>query len=129
VSPMQLTSSRSLVVLRLSSALATLFTLVQALLVILTATKVAKLIEVHGMVGYLSLLAMITATIAAYVWFRKGGNKGLVMHAGGVAVLMLVQIGLGEAKLAAVHIALGILIVLGAGALATLAYRKPGGAV
>jgi hypothetical protein len=126
---MELTSSRSLVVLRLSSALATLLTLIQALLVILTATKVAKLIEVHGMVGYLSLLAMITATIAAYVWFRKGGNKSLVMHAGGVAVLMLVQIGLGEAKVAPVHIALGILIVLGAAALATLAYRKPGGAV
>lgn len=126
---MELNSSRSLVVLRLSSALATLFTLIQAVLVILTATKVAKLIGVHGMVGYLSLLAMITATIAAYVWFRKGGSKGLVMHAGGVAVLMLVQIGFGEAKVAPVHIALGILIVLGAGALAMLAYRKPGGAV
>ena len=126
---MELNSSRSLVVLRLSSALAALFTLIQAVLVILTATKVAKLIGVHGMVGYLSLLAMITATIAAYVWFRKGGSKGLVMHAGGVAVLMLVQIGLGEAKVAPVHVALGILIVLGAIALATLAYRKPGGAV
>jgi hypothetical protein len=81
------------------------------------------------MVGYLSLLSMITATIAANVWFRKGGSKGLVMHAGGVAVLMLVQIGLGQAKVAPVHVALGILIVLGAIALATLAYRKPGGAV
>jgi hypothetical protein len=129
VSPMELTSSRSLIVLRLSSALAALLTLIQAVLVILTAAKVAKLIGAHGGVGYLSLLATITATIAAYVWFRKGGSKGLVMHAGGVAVLMLVQIGLGEAKVAPVHIALGILIVLGVGALAMLAYRKPGGAV
>jgi len=129
VSPMELTSSRSLIVLRLSSALAAVFTLIQAVLVILTAAKVAKLIAVHGGVGYLSLLAMITATIAAYVWFRKGGSKGLVMHAGGVALLMIVQIGLGEAKVAPVHIALGILIVLGAAALAALAYRKPGGAV
>ena len=126
---MELTSSRSLVVLRLSSALAAVFTLIQAVLVILTAAKVAKLIAVHGMVGYLSVLSMITATIAAYVWFRKGGSKGLVMHAGGVAVLMLVQIGLGQAKVAPVHVALGILIVLGAVALATLTYRKPGGAV
>ncbi len=125
---MQLTSSRSLVVLRLSSALATLLTLIQALLVILTVTKVAKLIAVHGMVGYLSLLSMIVATVAAFVWFRRGGNKGLMMHAGGVAVLMLVQIGLGEAKVVWVHVVLGILIVLGTGALAMLAYRKPGGA-
>ena len=94
---MELNSSRSLIVLRLSSALAALFTLIQArVLVILTATKVVKLIGVHGMVGYLSLLAMITATIAAFIWFRKGGSKGLVMHAGGVAVLMLVQIMLRE---------------------------------
>ena len=126
---MDLNSSRSLIVLRLSSALSALFTVIQAILIIIRVATGATLIEVHGMVGYLSLLSMITATIAAYVWFRKGGSKGLVMHAGGVAVLMLVQIGLGQAKVAPVHVALGILIVLGAGALATLAYRKPGGAV
>ena len=126
---MELNSSRSLIVLRLSSALSALFTVIQAILIIIRMATGATLIEVHGMVGYLSLLSMITATIAAYVWFRKGGSKGLVMHAGGVAVLMLVQIGLGEAKVAPVHVALGILIVLGAIALATLAYRKPGGAV
>jgi hypothetical protein len=126
---MELTSSRSLIVLRLSSALAALFTVIQAILIIIRVATGATLIGVHGMVGYLSLLSTITATIAAYVWFRKGGSKGLVMHAGGVAVLMLVQIGLGQAKVAPVHVALGILIVLGAIALATLAYRKPGGAV
>ncbi len=126
---MELKSSRSLVALRLSSALATLFTLIQAVIVIVAATAHLKLYGVHGMVGYLSLISMIAATIAAYVWFRKGGSKGLLMHAGGVAVLMIVQIGLGEAKVVPVHIALGILIVLGAGALAMLAYRKPGGAV
>jgi hypothetical protein len=125
---MELTSSRSLIVLRLSSALAALFTVIQAILIIIRVATGATLIGVHGMVGYLSLLSTITATIAAYVWFRKGGSKGLVMHAGGVAVLMLVQIGLGQAKVAPVHVALGILIVLGAIALATLAYRKPGGA-
>ena len=129
MSRMELTSSRSLIVLRLSSALAALFTVIQAILIIIRVATGATLIGVHGMVGYLSLLSMITATIAAYVWFRKGGSKGLVMHAGGVAVLMIVQIGLGEAKVAPVHIALGIVIVLGAVALATLAYRKPGGAV
>jgi len=126
---MELKSSRSLIVLRLSSALAAVFTLIQAVLVILTATNVAKLIGVHGMVGYLSLLSTITATIAAFIWFRKGGSKGLVMHAGGIVVLMLVQIMLGELKVVWVHVGLGILIVLGAIALATVAYRKPGGAV
>lgn len=126
---MELKSSRSLIVLRLSSALAAVSTLIQAVLVILTATKVAKLIEVHGMVGYLSLIATITATIAAFIWFRKGGSKNLVMHAGGIVGLMLVQIMLGELKVVWVHVGLGILIVLGAIALATLAYRKPGGAV
>ncbi|HET7725673.1 MAG TPA: hypothetical protein VFK68_13625, partial [Propionibacteriaceae bacterium] len=78
--------------------------------------------------GYVSLLATIAATVAAYVWFRKGGSRGLLMHAGGIAVLMVLQIVLGEIKAVWFHVGLGVVIVVGAIALATLAYRKPGGA-
>ena len=89
MSPMELTSSRSLIVLRLSSALAALLTLIQAVLVILTAAKVAKLIAVHGGVGYLSLLAMITATIAASLNAKLSflGQVFRFNPAGDVAVL------------------------------------------
>jgi FtsH-binding integral membrane protein len=125
---MELSSSRSLMVLRLSSAAAAALTLVQVVLVLLTVAKMGSLIEVHGIVGYLSLLATVIATVAAYVWFRKGGSRGLLMHAGGIVVLMVVQIGLGEMKAVWFHVGLGVLIVVGAIALATLAYRKPGGA-
>ncbi|MBI4898901.1 MAG: hypothetical protein HY829_00280 [Actinobacteria bacterium] len=125
---MELSWSRSLMVLRLSSAAAAALTLVQVVLVLLTVAKVGSLIEVHGAVGYLSLLATLTATVAAYVWFRQGGSRGLLMHAGGIVVLMLVQIALGELKAVWFHVGLGVLIVVGAIALATLAYRKPGGA-
>jgi hypothetical protein len=125
---MELSSSRSLMVLRLSSAAAAALTLVQVVLVLLTVAKMGSLIEVHGIVGYLSLLATVIATVAAYVWFRKGGSRGLLMHAGGIVVLMVVQIGLGEMKAVWFHVGLGVLIVVGAVALATLAYRKPGGA-
>ncbi len=126
---MQLSWSRSLVVLRLASAAAALLTLVQVVLVLLTMAKVGSLIPLHGAVGYVSLLATLTATVAAYVWFRKGGSRGLLMHAGGLAVLMVVQIVLGDLKAVWVHVGLGVVIVVGAVALATLAYRKPGGAV
>jgi hypothetical protein len=125
---MELSSSRSLMVLRLSSAAAAALTLVQVVLVLLTVAKMGSLIEVHGIVGYLSLLATVIATVAAYVWFRKGGSRGLLMHAGGIVVLMVAQIGLGEMKAVWFHVGLGVLIVVGAIALATLAYRKPGGA-
>lgn len=125
---MELSSSPSLLVLRLASAVAALSTLVQVVLVLLTVTNVGKLIEAHGVVGYVSLLATIVATVAAYVWFRKGGSRGLLMHAGGIAVLMVLQIVLGEIKAVWFHVGLGVVIVVGAIALATLAYRKPGGA-
>ncbi|HET7723583.1 MAG TPA: hypothetical protein VFK68_03015 [Propionibacteriaceae bacterium] len=125
---MELSSSPSLLVLRLASAVAALSTLVQVVLVLLTVANVGKLIEAHGVVGYVSLLATIVATVAAYVWFRKGGSRGLLMHAGGIAVLMVLQIVLGEIKAVWFHVGLGVVIVVGAIALATLAYRKPGGA-
>ncbi|HSN12957.1 MAG TPA: hypothetical protein VLS51_12705 [Propionibacteriaceae bacterium] len=125
---MELSSSRSLLVLRLASALAALSTLVQVVLVLLTVAGVGKLIGAHGGVGYVSLLATVVATVAAYVWFRKGGSRGLLMHAGGIAVLMVLQIVLGELKAVWFHVGLGVVIVVGAIALATLAYRKPGGA-
>ena len=124
---MELSSSRSLLVLRLASAVAALSTLVQVVLVLLTVGGVGKLIGAHGGMGYVSLLATVVATVAAYLWSRKGGNRGLLMHAGGIAVLMVVQIGLGELKAVWFHVGLGVLIVVGAVALAVLAYRKPGG--
>ena len=126
---MELSSSRSLVWLRLASAVAALLVLIQAVLATLSLSKVAKLIGVHGVVGYGSLLLTIVAAVAAYLWYRRGGSRGLLMHAAGMAVIMVVQIGLGEVKaLKWEHVGLGVLILAGSIALAVLAYRKPGGA-
>ena len=80
----------------------------------------------HGNVGNATLVVALVAAVAAFLWSRASGNKGLFMHAAGMAVLALVQIALGEMSLAGVHMAVGVLFLVGAVALATLSFRKPG---
>ncbi|SOC51579.1 hypothetical protein [Ornithinimicrobium cerasi] len=80
----------------------------------------------HGTIGNVTFVVALVAAVAAFLWSRASGNKGLLMHAAGMAVLALVQIGLGEMSLAGVHMAVGVLFLVGAVALATLAIRKPG---
>lgn len=126
---MAASTSRSLVVLRLAAALSAALSLVQAVLAFLSLGHVARLIAPHGLLGDINLLVMIVAAVASVVWFRKGGSKGLVMHAFGMVVIFLVQIGLGEAEVKVAHIVLGVLAVAGSIALAVLATRKSGGAV
>jgi hypothetical protein len=134
---MAATTSRSLLVLRLTAALSSLIGLVQAglgfsgLPQILAAPDDdqagAAFINPHGILGYTNLLVMIVAAVASYFWFRKGGSRGLLMHAAGMAVLMIIQVGLGQGGV--LWVVLGVLIVLGSIALAVLAYRKSGGTV
>jgi hypothetical protein len=134
---MPATTSRSLVVLRLAAALSSLIGLVQAglgfsgLPLILAAPHDkeagAAFIDPHGILAYSNLLVMIVAAVAALIWYRKGGSKGLMMHAFGMVVIFVAQVGLGSAGVLWVHVVLGVLAVLGSIALAVLAYRKPGG--
>jgi hypothetical protein len=134
---MAATTSRSLLVLRLAAALSSLIGLVQAglgfsgLSAILAAPHDdeagAAFIDPHGILGYTNLLVMIVAAIASYVWYRKGGSRGLLMHAAGMVVIFVIQIGLGAGGVLWVHVVLGVLAVLGSIALAVLAYRKSGG--
>lgn len=134
---MAATTSRSLLVLRLAAALSSLIGLAQAglgfsgLPLILAAPNDdqagSAFINPHGILGYTNFLVMVVAAIAALVWFRKGGSRGLMMHAFGMVVIFLVQIGLGQGGVIWVHVVVGVLAVLGSIALAVLAYRKSGG--
>lgn len=134
---MAATTSRSLVVLRLAAALSSLIGVVQAGLGFSGLSRIlaapgnneagSAFIDPHGILGYTNLLVMIVAAVASLAWFRKGGSRGLMMHAFGMVVIFLVQIGLGQGKVLWVHVVVGVLAVLGSIALAVLAYRKSGG--
>ena len=134
---MAATTSRSLVVLRLAAALSSLIGLAQAVLGFTGLSSIlaapgddkagAAFIDPHGMLGYTNVLVMVVAAIAALLWYRKGGSRGLMMHAFGMVVIFLVQVGLGQGKVLWVHVVLGVIAVLGSIALAVLAYRKSGG--
>lgn len=134
---MAATTSRSLLVLRLAAALSSLIGLVQAVLGFTGLSSIlaapgdeeagAAFIDPHGILGYTNLLVIIVAAIASLFWYRKGGSRGLLMHAVGMVVILLVQVGLGQGKVLWVHVVVGVLAVLGSIALAVLAYRKSGG--
>lgn len=83
----------------------------------------------HMVVGLLTLIAAVVATIAAFINKSRGGNPGLAFHVLGTTVLILVQYGLGEmmssSALVIVHMVLGLVILLSAIGMATLAFRKP----
>ncbi len=113
-----------LLTLQISAALAALLSVVQAVLgfQIVGGTWV----DSHGTIGNVTFVVSLVAAVAAFLWMRRSGNKGLFMHAAGMAVIALAQVALGEMGQRAAHIAVGVLFLLGAVALATLAFRKPG---
>lgn len=113
-----------LLTLQIAAALAALLAVVQAVLglMIVGGTWVGE----HGTIGNLTFVVALVAAVAAFLWSRRSGNKGLFMHAAGMAVIALAQVALGEMGLRTVHIAVGVLFLVGAVALATLAFRKPG---
>lgn len=78
----------------------------------------------HGHLGNATFVTALVAAIFAFLWSRRTGDKGLFMHAAGMAVLAVVQIGLGEMELRSVHIAVGVFFLIGAVALGTLSFRR-----
>ncbi|NNG20823.1 hypothetical protein HJ590_14880 [Naumannella sp. ID2617S] len=115
----------TLTLLRVSAAVTALGAVVQTGLGIALAVGSTGGLQIHSVVAMVTLLAAVVAGVAAGLWSRRGGNTGLMMHALSVAVLAVVQFGLGEAHVRTVHIVLGVVFLVAAVALATLAYRKP----
>lgn len=71
--------------------------------------------EVHEGFGYLTLVASIVAAVTAVMWKRRGGPAGVMGHALGMAVLLIIQFALGEVghPVKWVHVVLGFVIVVG----------------
>lgn len=112
----------SLLVLRISAVLAALVAVFQAT----SGFGWAGPFSIHPRAGELVTVLLVVAAVAGYLWSRRSGNKGLFMHAAGMAVIGVVQIAIGHMDLRQVHMAIGVFFLLGVIALATLAFRKPG---
>lgn len=113
-------SSTSLIVLKVTAVLTALLSIWQAVVGFGWVDSFGQ----HGMIGNVSFVLMVVAAVAAFLWSRGTGDKGLFMHAAGMAVLAVVQIALGEMHLREVHMATGVLFLVGAVALATLSLRR-----
>ncbi|OYN98864.1 hypothetical protein B0O41_0673 [Propionibacteriaceae bacterium ES.041] len=111
--------------LRISAAVTALGALAQAGLGLAMVMGTRGILSAHSGIAYLTMAAAVVAGVAAGLWSRRGGNTGMMMHALTVAVLAVLQFGLGEMGMRTVHIAIGVAFLVAAVALATLAYRKP----
>lgn len=80
----------------------------------------------HNVIGLVTLGFGVIATIAAFVNKSHGGNPGLAFHVAGTTVLILLQYILGAAHtLVLVHMIVGVVIIISAIGMATLAFRRP----
>ncbi|WP_131104254.1 hypothetical protein [Ornithinimicrobium sufpigmenti] len=112
----------SLIVLRVAAVLASLLAIFQ----MFSGFGWAGPWAWHGRSGELGFVLALVAAVGAFVWSRRSGNKGLFMHAAGMAVIGLVQMALGYMSVTLVHQSIGVFYLLGIVALATLSFRKPG---
>ena len=83
----------------------------------------------HGRLGETGAVVVLITAVLAFLWSRLAGDKGLFMHAVGMLVIALVQIGIGMGGLREVHMVVGVLFLVGAVALATLTLRRDVSAV
>lgn len=83
-------------------------------------------IHAHSGIAMLFVLTSVVAAVLAVLYALRSGQRGLIGHGVGLAVLALVQFALGEmGTFTVVHIILGLLIAVGAVALYFMANRKP----
>lgn len=120
-------TSTALNLLRASAAITAALSVVQPLLALVFMNLPnAGLTHLHGVLGQGSVVIAAVAAVAAFLWMRESGNKGLFGHAVSVAVLAILQVGLAEMGQVWVHVGLGVAYLLAAVSLFTLAARKPG---
>lgn len=103
--------------LTISAWIAVASVIIQAALACFMLSGVHGLGDVHMGFGILTLVAAIVAAVLAVMWKRRGGASSIVGHAVGMAVLILVQYGLGEMSSGGavkwIHVILGVVMVVG----------------
>ena len=117
-------SATPLTLLRVFALVTAVGSVVQAALGLYLRT--ADAFAWHATIGAVTLASSVVAAVGAYLWSKRSGNKGILMHAAGVAVLALLQYALGELGWELAHTVLGLAFLIAAVALVTLAFRKPG---
>ncbi len=110
--------------LRVGALVTTVLVLAQLAFGITLASGVGAIREVHGGIGYLTLLSAAVTAVFAWQATKVIGSRGIFFHAVSLPVLMIVQIGLAEMDVALVHIVLGLLLVAGVGGLVPMSAKQ-----
>jgi hypothetical protein len=112
--------------LRITTAVTAVLSIVQLLLGVGLLGSLSGVFPVHRTLGYIAFLAAVAAAVFAVLWSRRSGNKGLMFHTISVAVLGLIQVGIGEMGVVWLHVVVGLLFLVDAVAASPLSFRKPG---
>lgn len=88
------------------------------------ASAPAAVLSIHAILAQVAWVGSLVATAAAFWWTKGRASKGILWHAISVLVLALAQVALGEMAIVAAHIVVGLLFLLAAVALATLARKR-----
>lgn len=122
--PAHSASNGPLTFLKVAAVLTALMSIVSPLLALGPLTATGELHAMHGMVGNINAALALVSLVAAFLWGRASGRKGLIGHAAAVLVLAVVQIALGETGQTMVHMVLGFVYLIAAVGLGTMALRQ-----
>nr|WP_231122753.1 hypothetical protein [Mycobacterium colombiense] len=119
------TARAALVSARVSTALMVVLALVQATLAgnFLGGQYDALMLHALG-ARAITITSAVQVVILAWVW-RVGGPPGALVGAVVQTLLLVAEFAAGELRLAALHIPLGVLLVVGIVQLATMIWRTP----
>lgn len=110
--------------LRIFATAHLLVVLAQAMLAGLFVTGDVNMLEVHSInAGVLGVLAIGQLVAAILIWRPGGGPPNAMRTAAGLLVVDFAEMGLGMARMVALHMPLGVLIFGGALMLTVWAWR------
>lgn len=81
-------------------------------------------LSIHAILAQVAWVVSLVAAVAAFFWSKGRESKGILWHALSVFVLAVLQYFLGESRILAFHIVVGILFLIAAVGLATLARKR-----
>lgn len=117
------TTSSNSAFFKISAIVIAAFAVVQAVLGGITITG-ESVRGAHSIIGMASVVVAIVAAVAAFLWARQSRSMGIFYHALSVVVLAVVQVALGEMGMETLHITIGVVYLVAALSLATIAVRR-----
>jgi len=116
-----------LLLFRIVATLAAVGTILQPFLAGLFLSGSFDALKAHEVTGQAVGGIAVLSFLCAILYWRVGGGPVIALRmSGGLLVAVVLQIVLGYSRILALHVPLGVALVIGAGQLAHFAWRRAG---